>query len=1362
MFTPGCCRGNTILIQTRKCWFHRVSESSSFPVIHLSGLPLADEWDRITMSLSKEDLDEQFELFLKESVSDDSVDLGGSEKQPCAKRSQKSAPKPAALWWQDDEDSGGGAERGLSGSGKSFRKSLRKSHAIQEEDEGSVKEEAVVVSRDYTETEGVESMKVPAVDMNTMGLDTLEEEEEKAIFFAQLEAGPSSTIDYSKLNRELDSMSSSIGSKRRNAEEAVEQDEDGQRKARVTETPSLGSPHYSEDFEDEENEKDPVQKELELSPIIGKGRLFDSLDDTGGEDRKTDTAGSLDRGHSYVKSGGSEMEALHEAYRQIQVVEGSDDHNRDYLHSPVEGEGRLHRSVSSSFPPQHGRLSLQPASTNESDLPTAEELMRPIRIDEDHTRGFSLQPVSALQPVQEKPSCSLERTFPDVPYTESQLKGPRKAATKIKEDNEPNSPDHPNRDLKLSIREEVQRLMGDHSKTAPPKSSQAGKVKKQPASRSSNFSLPSTSSLKKPTLASARARKVEQRTALTSRSSGISKTAAAAKSHLPQRPSTATFTKSPERDDDTESALKVSSELVASVQSLVGVLQQQIHTSSPQETRPTHHLPNNNKDESSSLVTELRAELAQRERELQKMKEEAEELNALRQQIFLLQSKLRSAEEANHKTKRAEATDPATEGTLQKMDKEMKEQEILIKGYQQENEKLYSQMKAQQAQSKANEEAMFNENHRLRNELTSASTEKLIQTSRPVGNVCSMDHAQRITDLLAQINKFQRNEAKLSEEMHRLKQETNALEEELQLLKKERNLAKFQVISTSGDKTFEMRVLEEKHKEEVSGLKKKLQWLAENQELLDRDADRLKAATAQIQQLTDQVEKLKIEVGKRSGEQQRKAKEKTLDTKKMQDLQRQVKELEQILRNRNPNSLPALIYAAARAGAEEDVDAEQSPNRIVALLEARIQRLEAQLESHDEEAKRGLRAMEQRFHSVKLRYEQQISELEQQLETKQQVEEVNQPWMSQVQTLEKALQQEKESHQEKDKSLHDQIQSLQQQLKIRAQPSPGRYQRQAEAAVGVRIERLSHELATKTQTIQDLTRTVERLQKERRSMLSVPSPRAGTRSTENRRQPGPTKVLSSVTACGGEETFPAAHNEKTYQPTAFAGSHISEVLQENQALTQRVELLELQAEKEKKELKADAVQAKEELRRLREHSAEQLSSLKVEHLQVLDKLRAAHALEYSSSKVAEQANTIDAQEIKLKHLQEQLKELQGNKDALTVSRTRENALQRQLTKLLQELKEAKEAQSSEVKLLCGLERKILNMELRHQQRETELQQDTGGSWQMLEPQQQAEVERWKNLAQDKSRELKAFRLELDSILDFLKHLQRQGVVFPPS
>lgn len=56
-----------------------------------------------------------------------------------------------------------------------------------------------------------------------------------------------------------------------------------------------------------------------------------------------------------------------------------------------------------------------------------------------------------------------------------------------------------------------------------------------------------------------------------------------------------------------------------------------------------------------------------------------------------------------------------------------------------------------------------------------------------------------------------------------------------------------------GDKSFEKRVLEDKHREEVTALKKKLQWFAENQELLDRDAGRLKAATAEIRRLNEQV-----------------------------------------------------------------------------------------------------------------------------------------------------------------------------------------------------------------------------------------------------------------------------------------------------------------------------------------------------------------------------------------------------------------------------------------------------------------------------------------------------------------------------
>lgn len=47
--------------------------------------------------------------------------------------------------------------------------------------------------------------------------------------------------------------------------------------------------------------------------------------------------------------------------------------------------------------------------------------------------------------------------------------------------------------------------------------------------------------------------------------------------------------------------------------------------------------------------------------------------------------------------------------------------------------------------------------------------------------------------------------------------------------------------------------MEETHKQEVSRLQKRLQWYAENQELLDKDAARLREAT-------EEAEKLKLEV----------------------------------------------------------------------------------------------------------------------------------------------------------------------------------------------------------------------------------------------------------------------------------------------------------------------------------------------------------------------------------------------------------------------------------------------------------------------------------------------------------------------
>lgn len=47
------------------------------------------------------------------------------------------------------------------------------------------------------------------------------------------------------------------------------------------------------------------------------------------------------------------------------------------------------------------------------------------------------------------------------------------------------------------------------------------------------------------------------------------------------------------------------------------------------------------------------------------------------------------------------------------MEKEVREQEQLLTGYQQENERLYKELKQMQAKEKANEARMFSENQKL-------------------------------------------------------------------------------------------------------------------------------------------------------------------------------------------------------------------------------------------------------------------------------------------------------------------------------------------------------------------------------------------------------------------------------------------------------------------------------------------------------------------------------------------------------------------------------------------------------------------------------------------------------------------------
>lgn len=55
----------------------------------------------------------------------------------------------------------------------------------------------------------------------------------------------------------------------------------------------------------------------------------------------------------------------------------------------------------------------------------------------------------------------------------------------------------------------------------------------------------------------------------------------------------------------------------------------------------------------------------------------------------------------------------ASEEELKRLEKEVREQEQLLTGYQQENERLYKELKQMQAKEKTSEARMFSENQKL-------------------------------------------------------------------------------------------------------------------------------------------------------------------------------------------------------------------------------------------------------------------------------------------------------------------------------------------------------------------------------------------------------------------------------------------------------------------------------------------------------------------------------------------------------------------------------------------------------------------------------------------------------------------------
>ncbi|XP_055492356.1 LOW QUALITY PROTEIN: centrosomal protein of 162 kDa [Leucoraja erinacea] len=1411
--------------------------------------------------LTKEEIEEQFEQFLKESVSDESVDLGNSPKSSVlnslGKHNRKETKKDTKPWWinEDDSDNGQpplrrftklkrqpavidagtetlkieigeehngnpqsqspGSHEDMLPTNQSYLKSQRFPQSIAETEEEQQAEKillqgdersSVSISRDSLEPNDSIVASGPAQTTFGPGLDTLEEEEEKEQFFANLETGASSTIDYSRLIKELESTGSTPIN-------ALNQQEDEFAALEEEETNEVESPrpksvtasrHYSEDFEEdsvqigEEFESnnnitkakyilDGIEdareaKEQEVKPgMLAKVILLDSLDSTldtqkllqSGDDRSmekqsTDGKIGLDTAsqmNTTAISGGqtnSDIEALHQAYRKIDQS----------LESTGAGQDSINgRDTNFAVHPQsHVGDSAKNISTTESDLPTVEELMKPIKGDAVFPRGFDLHSIStnAQQEGEVAATCSkpMDSSGPSLfqPQLNSNISCERPTYQEVSESSLKQNANHTSRisddDVEALINEIKNDSASKHSLVAS--TSQAvshrdyqiyAKAKSPSLTNKKHFGGNYTSvrssgygkvsSLKKDPLGAS-----EKPTHLSPTKQAVPVKGFKTRSspdHTKGRPKGQLFITQTIRSEKQKPAENnLENPLFTSMQSSFTPLQRQMN-SGPNHTKLLGGLA------PEQLITRDNWELSKGNGQ------RLSEPGSVCRELVLLQK----LEEAHEKWSTEHGLVEKLKEKLERKEEELVGKNEELKKLPQLNEEIYM------LQSKVN--ICFGSSQKLYKQKKSSyedfifcffireqlKKKNMKQVSIHDVQPSEQNKNQNIDDLVSQLRIQQREEVKLTEEIKKLKQEKQALEVDLEKMKKECNMAKEQLTNTSGDKDFVMKIMEEQNKQEIHRLTKRLQWYAENQEMLDRDTARLKTANGEIEKLKEQIEKLAADSKSQKSPPEKRAKGRALEAKRIQDLERQVKEMEEIIRRRYPNSLPALIYAAASV---PDASAETEGNLYSrAFLEKRIKKLEADLEGKDEEAKKCLRTMEQQFQKIKIQYEQRVSELEQFLTHKIVNEKEKLDADSKMKILEEEILKLKEAHKFKENHLRGDIEKLKNQLYqaelklMEREDSSLRMvdQHMHNSYQQAKIEKLNLELAAKNREIQELSKTLERLQAERRLLLN-------NKTATDKYDPRQKSTKKSRKGKESTLSFPAAFDEKAYQPNDFSDSHISEVLKENDILKNNIERLSLEMDKQRVQL----AQYENEVRRTQGGLSEHVAALNASHQQEIEQILTQHALEHSSSKVAELANKITAQEVMIKHLREQITELQKDREALSFAKLREEKLQTQIAKLFDELGEAKENHSPEMRHFVALERKIQKMELKYAQREQEFQQLIQKARHSADADQIQEVEKWKKLAQLKNYELEHFRTELDSILDVLRELQRQGIVIP--
>ncbi|KAL8611463.1 hypothetical protein ACOMHN_014518 [Nucella lapillus] len=774
---------------------------------------------------------------------------------------------------------------------------------------------------------------------------------------------------------------------------------------------------------------------------------------------------------------------------------------------------------------------------------------------------------------------------------------------------------------------------------------------------------------------------------------------------------------------------------------------------------------------------------AGRKSEAQRLEYE-EQIFKLKQENFVLAARLKDTE-AQTGVKGSGDGSSSTSGEapsaerVARLEKECKEQEGLLARFQSENKRLYEEIRGKEKGARATEEAMFKENQRLSAEMMAARsqleqketelrskgviTSLAAQQQIAAGNKETGPDATRRAYLEGDLQECKRQHDNTLRELKALQKSRGELEQHVESLVVEREMIRKQLNAARQARPEQLQELEQKHGAEVERLNRKLKWYAENQELLDKSAKTIRALEDEIHRLKMRIQDLQTETGKRLEENKVWSKQKNSDAKKIQDLERQIKEMEQIVRRRHPNSLPALMMAAATLPDPAEAGGDNR-GRTVDFLEKRIRKLEREVEKKDEGSGTLLRGMEQKYNAVKLQFEERVAELERQLAEYREQEEIalkaGEHRHTHTFALGQALEGAHRRYKKQVEDLSGQVERLTGELtKLRKQQDNGqrseqmRWQ-QVERDLRQQVSSLQAAVEEKDRDLSTVMATVERMRE---------TPNADRHADKRKGKNG----VGGVENYGhtGLHTFAdpghPSRREKVYQPEVFADQQTSDIIQENMELRSKMEMLQLERDQQRVDLRRSLAETEAIARHAREDYENELASLKQAREKEVTRMRAEHAAYNSTSKLAALQSRCDSQEVMVQHLQRQLAVMEEEVEEMGGVKKREGELRQRAEDLQEKLREAKRTQAPEMRHYEALEDKISQLTERHSKREHELEALVRSSQRMAGSQDHAqEAARWRKMVDTKNMEICKFREELDSILGVLRELQRQGIKLP--